>query len=594
MIRHRKRYLVFIIMLVMLVITVSMAYFAFQSSQTQTLNLYTQQLLLLSSQMANSICQFVENGVTAMNLLSNVIDVKDDENLKEYFSNICVNYGGFTAVVFCTPDAVVKYSYPENFLEKGSVIKGDSGSVVYDILDASQKTRKSMLTNAVSIKPGCLAPFIVAPVFKKTNKKLTVLEGFIIGIISTQKIENEYMLKPQPGYLEYVWLADGNGIQIAGKYEINNGSHISCRFGDGGKEYVSTAISNMQEGMPGIIEYISQEIQEKRPTKKITAYHPLDIGGLNWTIGVCTDQKQFIEILQKNFMQTLIFIAITILVITAGLSGIFYIEKQRIEAVENAKIIKTLEKKVEERTSELQKANEELIKMNEVKNNFLSMVSHELRTPLTTIQGYISFVLSGKAGGVSQLQNKSLTIAEHQVTRLDEMISELLDVARIESGSIDLEYELVNVKELIDSCIQWLTPISDKKKISLENKMENNEHSFAQIDRKKMSRVFINLISNAIKFTPERGTIEISKKDTKESFIFCVSDNGIGIPRDQIDRIFDKFYQVDSSVTRKYKGSGLGLVIVKEIIELHGGKIWIESEEGKGSKFFFIIPKPVV
>jgi signal transduction histidine kinase len=580
-------------MLMMLVITVSMAYFAFQSSQAQTLNLYTQQLLLLSNQIANSICQFVENGITGMNLLSNVIDVKDDENLKGYFSDIFVNYGGFTAVVFCTPDAVVKYSYPENFFEKGSVIKCDSGAVIRDIFDASQKTRKSMLTNAVSIKPGCFAPFIVAPVFK-TNKKLTVLEGFIIGIISTRKIENEYMLKLQPGYLEYVWLADGNGIQIAGKHEINNGSNISCRFGDSRKECVSTAISNMREGMPGVIEYISQEMRERHPTKKITAYNPLAIGGLNWTVGVCTNQRQFIEILQKNFMQTLIFIAITILVITAGLSGIFYIEKQRIEAVENAKIIKTLEKKVEERTSELQKANEELIKMNEVKNNFLSMVSHELRTPLTTIQGYISFVLSGKAGEVSQLQNKSLTIAEHQVTRLDEMISELLDVARIESGSIDLEYELVNVKELIDSCIQWLTPISDKKKISLENKMENNEHSFAQIDRKKMSRVFINLISNSIKFTPERGTIEISKKDTKESFIFCVSDNGIGIPRDQIDRIFDKFYQVDSSVTRKYKGSGLGLVIVKEIIELHGGKIWIESEEGKGSKFFFTIPKPVV
>ncbi|MDD5645411.1 MAG: HAMP domain-containing sensor histidine kinase [bacterium] len=213
---------------------------------------------------------------------------------------------------------------------------------------------------------------------------------------------------------------------------------------------------------------------------------------------------------------------------------------------------------------------------------------------MTTIQGYISFVLSGKAGEVTHLQDKSLKIAEHQVTRLDEMISELLDVARIESGNIDLEYELVNVKELVDSCIQWLTPISEKKKISLCNKMEDNENAFAQIDKKKMSRVFINLISNAIKFTPENGKIEISKKDQKEAFVFCVSDSGIGIPKEQINKIFDKFYQVDSSVTRKYKGSGLGLVIVKEIVELHGGKIWIESESGKGSRFSFTIPKPVV
>ncbi|MDD5645017.1 MAG: histidine kinase dimerization/phospho-acceptor domain-containing protein, partial [bacterium] len=388
MIRHRKRYLVFIAMLILLVITVSMSYFAFRSSQVQTLNLYTQQLLLLSNQIAHGINQFVENGITAVNLLSSVTDFKNEENLKEYFSNIYINYGGFSAIVFCSHEGIVKYSYPENFLERNSAIKSEPEGDIREILDNAQKTRTPGLTNAVSAKPGCFAPFIVAPVFKKTNKKLTTLEGFIIGIISTQKIENEYVLNRKPGYLEHIWLADGNGIQMAGKYEIRNGSHVSAQFGDEKNPSVSEAVSNIKEGMPGIIEYISRDIEEKEPTKKITAYSPLKIRNLNWTVGVCAGQKQFIEVIQRNFMQTLVFITITILVITAGLSGIFYIEKQRIEAVENAKIIKTLEKKVEERTSELQNANEELIKMNEVKNNFLSMVSHELRTPLTTIQGY--------------------------------------------------------------------------------------------------------------------------------------------------------------------------------------------------------------
>lgn len=591
--KFRKRNMVIIVMFSFIIITIMLAFTTYSSSKRRALDTYSQQLLLLSSQMANSIQQFANTRAMAVKLVSSVINPNNKSNIDDNLKYLYDIYGGFTAVIFCTPQGKIIGCYPDKAFPVNTYISNIAEPEVLRKIHTAQTNKKLVITDGLSIQPNQFAPLIIAPAFSKIRTKLTVLEGTIIAVISLEKIKTEYINQVAPGKSGHSWLWDSKGAELAGKYSVNKGINFFEIALGSNDPSLTTAISNMKSGLHGTMEYWWSDPDEDTPIKKIGAYCPVDIWGSKWTAGVSTYQSEITQTVQKNFRHTLVMIATTILVITGGLSGIFYVEKQRMEAAENIRTIKTLEEKVSERTSTLEKLNQELTVINEVKNNFLSMVSHELRTPLTTIQGYLTFILSGKAGAVSAIQEKSLKIADYQVTRLDEMIEELLDVTRIESGSINLEYELVNIKGLVDSCIEWLAPLYGKKAIAVENKMEDNEKSFAQVDRKKMSRVFINLISNAVKFTPKDGKIRLSKTEDKESFIFCVSDNGIGIPKEHIGKVFDKFYQVDSSTTRKYKGSGLGLVIAKEIVELHGGKIWIESEEGTGSKFFFTIPKPV-
>ncbi len=593
MMKFRKRNMVIIVMFSFLIITIMLAFTSYSSSKRRALDTYSQQLLLLSSQMANSIQQFVNTRAMAVNLISNVIHPDNKLNIAGNLKYLYDIYGGFTVVVFCDPEGKITGCYPDKAFPGNTYIRNIAEPEVVRKILTAQKNKKLVITDGLSIQPSQFAPLIIAPAFSKNKTTAPVLEGTIIAVISLEKIKSEYINQVAPGKSGHSWLWDSKGAELAGEYSANKGINFFEIERGRNDPSLTSAISNMKNGMHGTMEYWWSDQDKGTPIKKIGAHCPVDIWGLKWTAGVSTYRSEITRTVRKNFRHTLGMIAATILVITGGLSCVFYIERQRMGAAENVRIIKTLEEKVSERTSKLEKLNKELTIMNEVKNNFLSMVSHELRTPLTTIQGYLTFILSGKAGNVSDVQEKSLKIADSQVMRLDEMISELLDVTRIESGSINLEYELVNMKGLVDSCIEWLAPIYGKKAIAVENKMEDNEKSFAQVDRKKMSRVFINLISNAVKFTSKNGKIEVSKTEAKESFIFCVSDNGIGIPGSHMDKVFDKFYQVDSSTTRKYKGSGLGLLIAKEIVELHGGKIWAESEEGTGSKFFFTVPKPV-
>lgn len=256
-------------------------------------------------------------------------------------------------------------------------------------------------------------------------------------------------------------------------------------------------------------------------------------------------------------------------------------EKQKLE-FEESLIIKN---------KELADVNKKLQELDQLKDNFLSMVSHELKTPLTTVQGYITFVKDGLSGALSERQREVLWIAEEQIDHLDNLIGELVDLSKIKAGRFEVNPEPVDLTQIAVKTINSLKYLFDGKGISLENKLPE-KLSLVLADRKRMSQVFINLLGNALKFTQSGGKVTVSAHEKDTKIQFCVSDTGIGIPEDEIDGIFNKFYQVDSTAKRKYGGCGLGLAITKHIIELHkGGDIWVESEVGKGSKFFFELKK---
>lgn len=227
-----------------------------------------------------------------------------------------------------------------------------------------------------------------------------------------------------------------------------------------------------------------------------------------------------------------------------------------------------------------------------MKTEFISITSHELRTPLATIKNCITLIFTEAAGKINENQRKFLDIARRNIDRLAALINNLLDLSKIESGKMELERASSDVNKIAREVISAFGPLAQEKGIKLRAELQDALPQI-QIDKNKIIQVINNLISNAFKFTEAKKEVTVftSFYAADKNFIqISVRDEGVGIDKKDFDKLFQKFQQLDSSMTRKAAGTGLGLAICKQIVELHGGKIWVESEIGKGSKFSFILP----
>jgi two-component system, OmpR family, phosphate regulon sensor histidine kinase PhoR len=224
-----------------------------------------------------------------------------------------------------------------------------------------------------------------------------------------------------------------------------------------------------------------------------------------------------------------------------------------------------------------------------IRQDFVANVSHELRTPLTTIKGYVETLLEGAWREEVALQ--FLQIIQRHTDRLTKIVEDLLTLSRIESKGFQLKTEQVPVTELLEDAMEFVSREAKKKRISV-SRGEIPANLCVQGDRDYLGQVFVNLLDNAIKYTPEGGNIGLSVVEKEgQQILFLVKDNGIGIPREDLSRIFERFYRVDKGRSQEIGGTGLGLSIVKHIVQTHGGKVWAESQLGKGSAFYFTLPK---
>ena len=249
-----------------------------------------------------------------------------------------------------------------------------------------------------------------------------------------------------------------------------------------------------------------------------------------------------------------------------------------------------LERKVTERTRDLAVANERLQELDRLKSDFVANVSHELRTPLTAIKGAVDLVLREVAGPLTEKQSHYLNRVRSNTQHLAGLINDLLDLSKIESGKIEVKSCRVSLAGLVHEVVETLRPVAAEKTIALEAAI-TEPSILVWADRDKVNQVLMNLIGNAIKFTPAQGRVAVSaSKNGKESVRVTVSDTGPGIPPEEKEKIFDKFYQISEVRGPKPRGTGLGLAICKALVELHGGRIWVESEMNRGSKFVFTLP----
>lgn len=222
-----------------------------------------------------------------------------------------------------------------------------------------------------------------------------------------------------------------------------------------------------------------------------------------------------------------------------------------------------------------------------LKQEVIAMVSHDLRAPLTSIGMSLDMIVDGIFGGINERGMKVAAAAQQSVTSLIAMINDLLDIERAESTGIQLYYEDSNSARVISRALEVVKPEAGSKAIALTEKCDSVE---CTLDTERINRVLVNLLNNAIKFSPNQSTITASCKQVGEFLEFAVSDQGAGIPEDKIDTVFEKFRQVGTGSEGEKKGSGLGLAICKTMVEAHGGSIGVRSTPGRGSTFWFKVP----
>jgi PAS domain S-box-containing protein len=258
-------------------------------------------------------------------------------------------------------------------------------------------------------------------------------------------------------------------------------------------------------------------------------------------------------------------------------------ERKQVE--ENLRILNTkLEQRVSERTAELTHANR-------AKDEFLANMSHELRTPLNTILGLSEILMEQRRGPLTEAQERALELITSSGQHLLGLINDVLEVSKIEAGKLQIHPDVISVKEVCESSLNFIKELALKKSITLDY-WNNEEIARVYADPQRLKQILVNLLNNAVKFTPEKGNVglEVEVNTEHDQIQFIISDTGIGIAPEDLHKLFTPFTQLDSSLARQYAGTGLGLVLVFKFTELHGGSMQVESEVGKGSRFIVTLP----
>jgi signal transduction histidine kinase len=359
-----------------------------------------------------------------------------------------------------------------------------------------------------------------------------------------------------------------------------------------GLKYVIMPITYGGESLGRVVYGPFRPAELKRPAEEVSDFPDFDPDRL-WSYGdkIRRAPDETIVKILNNFrgvVETVTFIAMKALM------------TQRL----HVESITASYNELSESNQKLRQSFEKLQELDRMKSNFLAMISHELRTPLTSVIGYSEMLMEGLAGDLNEEQSAYISTIRDKGESLLSLISSLLDMSKIEAGEMQMRLQPVTASPIIEQARSSIVPQAGKKGVQVRVAVDPSLGEFVG-DPDRLTQCLTNLMGNAVKFTPESGHIDVRARwwtgslasDDQGRFgpperrfvCFEVSDDGIGIPADKLERIFNSFYQVDNSITREYGGTGLGLAIVKRIIEAHGGEVQVESQEGKGTTFRLLV-----
>jgi len=539
---------------------------------------FNEQQLLLARQAALGIGEFADERVTIIEILARDRSEDSIDNITGCFKPIYEETSGFYSIEFIDTNGVVVYGYPEYRAPIGYNVYAENRSSVFG---SARDLRETEISSSTALFEGGLGSFIWVPVYEGEE-----FRGVILGIIRMSTITDRFLTPIMQNRTGYVYLIDRNGKSL---YDGTRREAIGKNYIKMLKEVNTNAswleILNEQiNGSEGTAVYLKEG--DESNSEQIVAYAPVRWRDKIWSVGISVPASEVDHLIRSVYAKQMIFLSTVIAIILGGSFGLILMF---------SRWNKTLEAEVESKTCDLTRTNEELAQANErlkeldkLKSEFVSMVSHELKTPLAAMK--TSAQVLELADVEEATQQEMLSIITRNIDRQTNLVNDLLDLSRVESGRLELKFVSVALDTVIADSIEIVKPAAEEKDITLNVELPAGLAS-VKGDSEKLTQVVINLIFNAIKFTPKHGRITLKAKETDGQVEVDVCDTGIGIPAEDLDKVFDKFYQVDSTLTRETGGTGLGLAICKGLIEAHNGRIWTESELGKGSTFSFTLDK---
>lgn len=505
-----------------------------------------------------------------------------DPTRRQVLRSIYEEYSNFESVAFIMPNADV-YAVEPASLQQNLPRINFADREYYKGVTSTNQTYISEVFRSTATNHNTIV--IATPVFINAT-----LGGIMVGALDLQAISDTLhdleLLKN-----ELVIIVDKNGNQIASSNpatssvnELPSFSHL-----EGFNNAISGESGISSERIDGILMNV--------------AYSPIDIGNTKWALLLIQPYDDAYSQAISSQNESIIIIGLVLGIISSSGYLIFraLVENAQLnDRLEDANIglkdlnkeLQTEKKRLEYLSAELKVQSQKLKEVDKMKEEFSAMITHELKTPLVPIIGYSELLIDGTLGELTTKQKEKIQLIHESGVALSRLISDLLDVRKLELGQMKFEMSDTSPSEVVQHSVNTLTPMARAKNVSLvfDN---NNIQLGVKCDPKRIQQVLHNLLTNAIKFVPENtGRIKVSVKPTDDdnSVLFAIKDNGIGIPKEKQHGLFKKFYQVDTSLSRNAGGTGLGLAISKGIIEAHNGKIWIESEHGAGATFYFTLP----
>jgi len=475
----------------------------------------------------------------------------------------------------------------------------------------------------------------IYPFFSELRLTITATQpiynknGEVQGVLATDLIVSqvsEFLRSLKIGKTGQTFIIERSGMLVASStveppFIVNKGATQRLKASESSNlltkatsQYLSSKFGNFSNITKS--QQLAFKINDNQQLVQVTPIS--EANGLDWLIVVVVPESDFMERINANTRTTILLclaalvVATTVGVITSrwivqpilrisqaadALSQGQWDNKVQVErAVELsilAKAFNRMASQLQESFTNLEAKNTQLQQLDQLKDEFLANTSHELRTPLNGIIGIAESLIDGAAGQLSSKAIANLAMMASSGRRLANLVNDILDFSKLRHKNLELQIKSVGAREIANVVLTLSQPLVGQKSLQLINSI-SSDIPLVEADENRIQQIFYNLIGNAIKFT-EKGTIEVSAEvifENEQSSILAitVSDTGIGIPQDKLERIFESFEQADGSTARKYGGTGLGLAVTKQLVELHGGEISVSSKVGEGSQFTFTLP----
>ncbi len=537
---------------------------------------YQNQQLLLTRHVAGSIEQTLNERVSLLEVIAKKDSGVPDDYFESDLRSVYDIAGLFYVVEYVAENGTIVSGYPEESVPIGFNLYENDQARAFEYV---KNNNEVYITDPLKLMEGNYGAFIWVPVFEGD-----VFRGAFIAIIKESDLKNRYVVESNSS--SYAYLIDERGrILYEGDHNYKRGALYVDIFGSNasGLQEIMADQINGSEGNGKYFLLENGTIYEER----LVSYSPIEWYNQKWSLALTSPSSEVDRLIVSVYLK---------LFIVAMVSVLFIVFVSSFVVIILYNWSKSLEKEVDEKTQELKESNESLKSANRklkeldrLKTEFLSIVSHELKTPLTAMRTSSEFLRESDECSIP-VRRQMLDIIIRNIDRQSRMVDDLLDISKIESNRMKFHKESLDIEEVVHTSLEMLSAVIKEKGMNVLVEIPD-DLAKVYTDKDKLVQVFVNLLNNAVKFSKKNGNIRITAQEESDLVRISVSDDGIGMNSEELENIFDKFYQIDGTSTRKVGGSGLGLSIVKGIIEGQGGSITAASERGKGSTFVFTLTK---